>query len=375
MAKGKPKESTISKKLKRLYYNPRSPASFGSEATLLKALGQELKNDKRINRSNLPTKVKTWLEDQNTYTLHKQPQRTFTRRRVTVGGINEQWQADLADMSMFVKQNSGHRYILLVVDCFSRKAWARALMDKSGKSVASAFADLFKTQEPPSKLQTDKGREFYNESVSTLLKKRGVDLFSTEDPVTKACMAERLIRTMKRKMYAYFHANRTNKWTDVLQDLVDSYNDRVHSVIKMAPNQVNRENEHLVRLNNTYNRGKGQIHATAMDQTNIKPGDLVRIVTESGVFKKKYLPQWSEEVFKVKDKKFTSPVVYTLEDISGEVIKGTFYAQELQKVTSLPEVYEIEAIIQQKGNEVLVKWKGYPDSMNQWIERSSLPKL
>lgn len=374
MAKGKKKETVTNKLLQKLYYDPRSAASYGSKATLQKALGEELKKNKRIKRSNLSTKVKTWLENQNTYTLHKQPQRTFPRRRVIVGGINDQWQADLADMQMLASENQGYRYILMIIDCFSRKAWARALKDKSGKSVASAFEDIFKTQAPPHELQTDKGREFYNVNVMTLFKIKNVHLFSTEDPVTKACMAERLIRTIKGRIYRYFHAKNTSKWIDVLQDIIDSYNDRVHSVIKMAPSQVNHGKAHTVMENNLYNRGKG-LRTEGPKGVTLKPGDLVRIVTDSHVFKKKYLPRWSEEVFKVKDKKSTSPAVYTLEDLTGEMIKGTFYAEELQRVTSLPEVCEIENVIEEKGKKILVKWKGYPQSMNQWIHRSSIQKL
>jgi transposase InsO family protein/ribosomal protein L21E len=373
MAKGKKKEPLVNAILKRLYYNPRSASSYGSKATLQKGLEQDLKKTKkRIKRKNLASKVKTWLQDQTTYTLHKQPQKTFPRRQVIVSGINDQWQADLADMQLLADENQGYRYILIVIDCFSRKAWARALQDKSGKSVADAFNDIFNTQEPPNKLQTDKGREFYNKDLQTLLQKKGVKLFSTEDPVTKACMAERLIRTIKGRLYKYFHAKKTFKWVDVLQDIIDSYNNRRHSLIKMTPNQVNENNTHIVRENNLHRRGKAY---PKQHKATFKAGDIVRIVTDSHVFKKKYLPRWSEEMFKVKNVRPTQPVVYALEDLNGEGIKGTFYAPELQKVTSLPEVWEIESIVDEKKNKVLVKWKGYPDSMNQWIHKKAIQQL
>ena len=373
MAKGKKKEPIVNAILKILYYNPKSSSSYGSKETLKKGLEQELKKTKkRIKKKNLTSTVKTWLENQTTYTLHKQPQKTFPRRPVLVSGINDQWQADLADMQLLADDNRGYRYILIVIDCFSRKAWARALKNKSGKSVADAFNDIFKTQEPPKKLQTDKGTEFYNEQLQILLQKKGVRLFSTEDPVTKACMAERLIRTIKGRLYKYFHAKNTFTWVDVLSDIIDSYNNRRHSVIKMAPNQVNLDNTPKVRENNLHRRGTGY---PLPQKAAFKPDDLVRIVTESHVFKKKYLPRWSEEIFKVKAVKTTQPVVYSLEDLNGEAIKGTFYEPELQKVTSLPEVYEIERILDEKGTKVLVKWKGYPDSMSQWIHKKSIKQF
>ena len=106
--------------------------------------------------------------------------------------------------------------------------------------------------------------------MADLLQRKGVHLFSTEDPVTKHVWP-RLIRTLKRKLYSYFHAKKTNKWIDVLQDIVDGYNDRVHSVIKMAPNQVNKENQHIVSQNNYYNRGK--------EGTKERPGGTSNLVT------------------------------------------------------------------------------------------------
>lgn len=69
------------------------------------------------------------------------------------------------------------------------------------------------------------------------------------------------------------------------------------------------------------------------------------------------------------------PIVYKLEDLTKSAIDGTFYRQELQKVTSLPRVYEIDEILEEKGNKVLVTWRGYPKSMAQWIKKTALRRL
>lgn len=372
MARKKQKETVVSKLLTKLYYDPKSPASYGGKDVLESALQTELKK-KGIRRKNLTTVVENWLYDQPTYTLHKQPRKNFRRRRVVVSGINHQWQADLVDMQMHSRHNDGYKYILMVIDCFSRKAWARALKNKTGKAVAAGFEDIFAEQSPPYKLQSDKGKEFYNSRIAELFKKHGIKLFSTQDPVTKASMVERLNRTVKRKMYGYFYAKRTTRWIDILQDLIDGYNSRVHSVIKMAPNDVSAENAHIVSDNNDFNRGLGR--KLNMTKAEFQIGDLVRITAAAHIFKKKYLPQWTEEIFKIRSVMPTNPTVYVLEDTAGQVIDGTFYSQELQKVTSMPKVFEIEEVVQQKGNKILVKWKGYPSSMNQWIKKSALIKL
>jgi len=368
MAPRKQKETIAEKTLRKLYYDPRSPTSYGGRSVLEEALQQKLKNKRNIN---IPLVVKKWLENQPTYTLHKLPQKNFTRRRVIVGGLNKQWQADLMDLQAFAKINDGMRYVLLALDCFSRKAWARALKNKSGKSVAAAFSDIFKDQNPPSLCQSDLGLEFYNAEVKALFKKHGVKLFSVKNAETKACMVERLIRTIKRRMYGYFYAKRTRRWVDVLQDLLHAYNTKVHSVIKIAPNEVNESNAHVVRRNNRYNRGKG----VKLQKHRITVGDLVRITAAGHVFKKKYLPQWTEEIFKVHQIYSSTPNVFVLKDMAGEVVEGTFYSQELQKVTALPELHEIDEILERKGSMILVSWKGYPRSMAQWIKKSSLKTL
>jgi transposase InsO family protein len=387
MAPRKQKETVVSKILTKLYYDPKSSASYGGKKTLETALEEELKR-RRLVRKKLPTLVEKWLEDQPTYTLHKQPRRNFPRRRVIVGGINDQWQCDLMDVQALSNENAGYKYILMVVDCFTRKAWARALKDKSGKSVADAFSDIFRDQTPPNKIQVDRGLEFYNSHVKSLFKKHNVKLFSTEDYTTKASLCERLIRTIKRRMYGYFHAKKTRQWFKVLDDLILSYNNKIHSVIKFAPNKVNQDNAHIVRMNNEYNRGKGvhlrkhkHKHKPVKSSKNhkrtkdLRLGDLVRISAAARLFKKGYLPQWTQELFTVTNVIDTVPVVYKLKDTSGEVISGTFYLEELQKVTSMPRVFEIEEILEQKGKNILVKWKGYPSSMNQWIHKSALRRI
>ena len=102
-------------------------------------------------------------------------------------------------------------------------------------------------------------------------------------------------------------------------------------------------------------------------------GDYVRIAKKKGTFEKGYTPRWTEEVFKVVEILNTTPVTYKLKDLNDEEIKGSFYEQELQK--SKQQVYRIEKVLQKKGKKILVKWKGYPDSFNSWIDADSVEKL
>ena len=137
--------------------------------------------------------------------LHKPIRRKFKRRKVVAKAVDEIWTADLVDMASMAKYNKGYKYLLTVIDVFSKYGWIIALKTKTGYAVTSAFNKLFK-ERVPSRLWTDKGKEFYNKSMKELLEKKNVVLYSTENE-EKSSVAERWNRTMKRNMWKYFTAN------------------------------------------------------------------------------------------------------------------------------------------------------------------------
>ena len=168
--------------------------------------------------------------------LHKPIRRKFNKRRVLVNGIDRIWAADLVDMQAFSKFNRGVKYLLAVIDVFSKYGWLIPLKDKTGKSVASALETIFK--ERKLEMWVDKGKEFYNKGVKDL-----IELYSTENE-EKSSVVERWIRPMKEKMWKYFSANSMNVYINVLPDLVREYNNTRHSSIKMTPtNASKKENE------------------------------------------------------------------------------------------------------------------------------------
>ena len=131
-------------------------------------------------------------------------------------------------MQAFSKFNRGVKYLLAVIDVFSKYGWLIPLKDKTGKSVASALKTIFEKRKPE-KMWVDKGKEFYNKDVKDL-----IELYSTENE-EKSSIVERWIRTMKEKMWKYFSAKSTNVYMNVLSDLVKEYNNPRHSSIKMTP--------------------------------------------------------------------------------------------------------------------------------------------
>ena len=141
-------------------------------------------------------------------------------------------------------------------------------------------------------------------------------------------MIERFNRTINEKMFKYFSANNTRKYVDVLDLLVDQYQNTIHLSIKMSPKEASRkENENKV-WRNLYPEFGGKTLAR-----KFSIGDNVRITKKKNVFDKGYTQRWTEEVFKISKIQLTIPVTYKITDYNGEEIQGSFYEQELQKTS------------------------------------------
>jgi transposase InsO family protein len=319
------------------------------------------------------TKVARYLADEQAYSLHKPAKRTYPRNKTYVSGIDAQWQADLADMQTLAKENGGMRYLLTVIDVFSKYAWVIPIKDKGAKTMVAAFEDLFRLAKGrvPKRLQTDKGTEFLCAPVQRLLRAKGVHHFASQSD-KKAAVVERFNRTLKTRLWTYFTAKRTKRYVDVLQSFVDSYNAGVHRMIRMAPKDVRKKHETAI-WRRLYGDGSSVL---IKKPDRVKAGELVRISRWKGNFEKGYLPNWSKETFHVARVKRHPRAMYEVRDKEGEEIKGNFYAPEVQRVQF--GEYVIERVVRRRRNptdgtrECLVKWEGWPDSYNSWVPESEI---
>ena len=281
-----------------------------------------------------------------------------------VSGNNEIWAADLADMRALSKENKGFNFLLLVIDIFNKYGWIKPLKDKKGETIVKALKEIFKESgRRPAKLWTDKGREFFNKDVRDL-----VELYATENE-EKSSIAERWIRTIKEKMFKYFTDYNTNTYIDVLPDLVEDYNNTVHSSTKLTPVEASKKENELKVWRNLY----PDRYKTSRLNPKFSVGDEVRITKKKKVFEKGYTTRWTEEIFTIKEIRETNPITYKLEDLQGEEIKGTFYEPELQKTEQ--QIYRIEKIIKKEKGRSFVKWKGYSDKFNSWVDNKDLIDL
>ena len=146
-----------------------------------------------------------------------------------------------------------------------------------------------------------------------------------------------------------------NVYIDKLDDIVGEYNNTYHTTIKMKPVDVKE---------NTYIDSKKEINDK---DPKSKVGDHVRISKCKNIFAKGYTPNWSEEVFVVSKIKNAVPWTYVINNLNGEEISERFYQKELQK--SNQKEFRIEKVIKRKGDKLNVKWKGYDNSFNSWINK------
>ena len=174
----------------------------------------------------------------------------------------------------------------------------------------------------------------------------------------KSVVAERFIRTLKTKIYKYMTAISKNVYIDKLDDIVKEYNNTYHTSIKMEP--VDVEIDTNIDFQKEINH----------KDPKFKVGDHVRISKYKNIFVKGYMPNWSEEVFIIKKVKNIVLWTYVINDVNSEEIIGTFYEKELQKTDQ--KEFRIEKVFKKKGDKLYVKWKGYDDSLNSWIDKKDL---
>ena len=174
----------------------------------------------------------------------------------------------------------------------------------------------------------------------------------------KSVIAERFIRTLKSKTFKHMTTISKNVYFDVLDDIVNKYNNTVHRTIKIKP---------IDFKDNTYVDSKKEVNDK---DPKFKVGDYVRISKYKKLFAKGYTPNWSEEVFIVSKIKNTVPWAYVINDLNGEEITWTFYEKELQKTNQ--KEFRIEEVIKRKGDKLYVKWKGYNNWFNSWIDKKDL---
>ena len=222
------------------------------------------------------------------------------------------------------KYNKGITYLLFAIDLFCKYAWVVPLKDKRGITIVNAFQKIVSKGRKPDKMWVDQGGEFYNNLFKRFLKNNNIEMYSTFNE-GKSVVAERFIRTLKNKIFKHMTAISKNVYFDVLDDIVNKYNNTVHRTIKMKPIDVTSDS--YAEYNEDFNE----------KDPKFKVGDRVRISKYKNIFAKGYSQNWSEEVFVVSKIKNTVPWTYVISDFNSEPITWSFYEEKLQKTSQEKE--------------------------------------
>lgn len=328
-------ERLIKKVLHEIFYNPKDPASFSSPRVLYLAARGKIANLTEHD-------VRAWLAKQRTYALHKHSRTEFPRRKVLVPGPHYQYQADLLDMHNHRPgKNDRTKYLLTVIDVFSRYACAIPMPWKNARSSCDALIKAFAQMSKPRKLQTDQGNEFYNDTVQSYLRRNKIIHFSTFQKDIKAGMVERFNRTLRKMLHMYLEANQTERYIDTLSDILHGYNTRKHAAFKhkYSPEEINRlqNGPDEKKIAEIYKLLYGDYLAQRQKAFTFNIGDVVLKAFEkksAGAFDK--MTQTFDTVkYEIIDRLARIPPVYKIKTLStGNIQPGTFYAEQLQKVSS-----------------------------------------
>ena len=221
-------------------------------------------------------------------------------------------------MQSLSKKNKGIKYLLCAIDLYSKYAFVISLKDKKGISITNAFDKIIKqSKRKPNKIWVDQGSEFNNNNFKKWLSNNNIIMYSTYNE-GKSVVAERFIRTLKNKLYKHMTATGKNVYYDILDDIINKYNNTKHSCIKMKPIDVKNNKRVYIDEHNEKN-------------SRFKVGDRVRIFKFKNIFAKGYTPHWSREIFIVNKINYTVPYTYNIKDLNDEEIIGSLYDRELQK--------------------------------------------
>jgi hypothetical protein len=315
--------------------------------------------------------------------------RRFKRLATLAAGLHTAWQADLADLQRLKRWNRGYGYLLVCIDTLSRQIFAEPVKTKHSGDMIKAWERVFtRCGYIPWRILSDAGREFTGSAVHQFFKAKNVEQHCMKtSPLWHAGMAERANRSIKERLYRYFTHRGTKCWLDAIQRIVNGLNATPNSsIFGLRPKDVTFANAE--RLRRRLARKAEEERWRVVKEPRFRVGDEVRVEKRRHVFRKGYLPTFSDEVFQVKRvRERPAPVTYKLADSNGLQLDGWFYAQELCLVMETERgaaaaagakdpIYEIDHVVRRRvkmgREECLVKWKGYSEEHNSWILATSI---
>ena len=360
-------------KIDEVYNNPLSTGYIGSIKKLHNAV-------RKIDSTVKLSDIKSFLKSKDSYTLHLQQPNKFQRRPFIVSGSGKTIAADVGYLKNLSQWNDGTNFLLFIIDVFSKYLVCYSLKSLKSIEISCAFESFFEESIfDYKKLCVDNGVEFYSRSMSKLLIKYKVHRYSTFNRDIKVAVAERVIRTIKTKIFKFLTLNNTNRYIDSLQDIVLQYNISKHcGILGNIPINIHlcTSQSFFNNLNQQLYKKRGSVVKSFSSLLTV--GENVRLkstLSTQHKFKKAYAIRNTTEIFKITSVNTNhNPVTYFISDLNDTPISGCFYRQELVPVT-LKDNYKIEILQTRKRKgreEIKVRYIDYPNEKTQWIDKSNL---
>ena len=242
------------------------------------------------------------------------------------------------------------------------------LEGKKISDIKPCFEKIFKERKPKF-IWSDKESSFFSKEMLKFFEDINVKIYYTNSNL-KAVVIERFNRSLRELMMKEFVKNSNTIWYNILPKLIKFYNDRYHNTIKMKPFDLNKSNEKYIK-NTIYK------YNITNKIPKFKINDIVRIsLKRRELFDKPSSNiKCTEELFKIHSIDKSNVISYKIKDMNNEIIQGIFYEKESQ-LSKMKEdgLYIIEKIIRKVGNKYLVKWKGYDDSFNSYVNKNDIVK-
>jgi len=325
--------------------------------------------------------IKDALAGIDTYTLFREEKKPRHYNPIYVRNKREIIQSDLIDLVNLSSENDGVKYLLVVIDSFSRYAWIEPLKTKTGPVVLEAFKKIVNRMPGGlgKSLMTDQGTEYVNKPFQNYIKSQGVEIIV---PNNKCPHVERFNRTYQNLLYKYMEEKQTKRYIDRVDELLSLYNNRYHRIIKTSPFSAEdpKNYEEVLAAVERYYKNAVPEHKR---KPKFKIGDLVRISGQKSLFHKGYYQTFKPKVYQISRvyTHFQVPMYQISDKENGTPEAGTWYEQDLQLVSQdyNDALFKIENIVKYRGKgdkkEALIKWKYWPESYNSWQPVSNIQSL
>ena len=253
----------------------------------------------------------------------KPPKKNYATNKTDVYYIDDIWSLDILDLKDYGSENNRkYRYVLVVIDNFSKYGWTVPLKNKYAQTIKDSFENiLISSKRKPNLIESDRGKEFYNNIFQDFLNKNNIKLYSRKSSYG-AVFAERFNRTIRDLLKKIVFQHGDANWIDILPTITKQYNNRIHSSIKLTPKQASLK------------KNEGYVYKNLLDKRKtIKPkyeiGDLVRTADLKRTFSKGDTTNWSYKLYKITEIINDAIPSYRLDNLPER------YNQSLLKKTDL----------------------------------------